>query len=72
MKLPVFSNLSDVGELNSTMQKGDIIGHEAIGYVEEVGHEVKKVQKGDRVINLPVICCGDCLYCDRQASIENL
>ena len=50
------------------MKKGDIMGHEAIGFVEEVGPEVKKIKKGDRVIILPVICCGECFYCKKQVS----
>ncbi|CAD0058083.1 unnamed protein product [Aureobasidium pullulans] len=54
------------GELNSGMQKGDIMGHEAIGIVEDVGPQVSKIKKGDRVIILPVIACGDCFYCQRQ------
>ncbi|THW06380.1 alcohol dehydrogenase GroES-like domain-containing protein [Aureobasidium pullulans] len=54
------------GELNSGMQKGDIMGHEAIGIVEDVGSQVSKIKKGDRVIILPVIACGDCFYCQRQ------
>ncbi|EON65967.1 hypothetical protein W97_05209 [Coniosporium apollinis CBS 100218] len=54
------------GEMNMAMEKGDILGHEAIGYVEEVGPEVKGFKAGDRVIILPVIACGDCFYCERQ------
>ncbi|THY24103.1 alcohol dehydrogenase GroES-like domain-containing protein [Aureobasidium pullulans] len=54
------------GELNSGMQKGDIMGHEAIGIVEDIGPQVSKIKKGDRVIILPVIACGDCFYCQRQ------
>lgn len=54
------------GELNDAMQKGDIMGHEAIGFVEEVGSNVKRLQKGDRVIILPIIACGECQYCKRQ------
>lgn len=54
------------GELNDAMQKGDIMGHEAIGFVEEVGSNVKRLQKGDRVIILPIIACGKCQYCKRQ------
>ncbi|OJJ45888.1 hypothetical protein ASPZODRAFT_133762 [Penicilliopsis zonata CBS 506.65] len=54
------------GELNDAMQKGDILGHEAIGFVEEVGSDVKKLAPGDRVIILPIIACGSCDYCQRQ------
>ncbi|KAG9664773.1 alcohol dehydrogenase GroES-like domain-containing protein, partial [Aureobasidium melanogenum] len=55
-----------VGELNQAMKKGDIMGHEAIGIVEDVGPEVVTLQRGDRVVILPVIACGECFYCQRQ------
>lgn len=54
------------GELNKAMRKGLIMGHEAIGIVEQVGEKVQDVKVGDRVIILPVIACGKCDYCDRQ------
>lgn len=54
------------GELKDAMKKGDILGQEAIGLVEEVGPNVKSLQAGDRVIILPVISCGTCDYCQRQ------
>lgn len=54
------------GELNEAMKKGDILGHEAIGFVDEVGSQVKTLQRGDRVIILPIIACGTCSYCKRQ------
>jgi len=54
------------GEMNVVMQRGDILGHEAIGYIEEVGPEVKDFKAGDRTIILPVIACGDCFYCKKQ------
>lgn len=40
-----------------------IIGHEPMGIVEEVGPEVTKVKKGDRVIVPFTIGCGECYYC---------
>lgn len=46
-----------------TMRAGDIIGHEFMGEILEVGREVKKVKKGDRVVVPPSICCGNCWYC---------
>jgi threonine dehydrogenase-like Zn-dependent dehydrogenase len=46
-----------------TMRAGDVIGHEFMGVVEEVGPEVKKVRKGDRVVVPSFICCGSCFYC---------
>ncbi|MBB3126422.1 S-(hydroxymethyl)glutathione dehydrogenase/alcohol dehydrogenase [Paenibacillus rhizosphaerae] len=40
-----------------------IIGHEPMGIVEEVGPEVTKLKKGDRVIIPFTIACGECFYC---------
>jgi threonine dehydrogenase-like Zn-dependent dehydrogenase len=42
---------------------GTVIGHECVGVVEEVGHEVRRFRKGDRVIVPGVIGCGDCNSC---------
>lgn len=52
--------------MNKYMQAGDILGHEAIGYVEDVGQEVAGFKAGDRVIILPVIACGECFYCQKE------
>jgi threonine dehydrogenase-like Zn-dependent dehydrogenase len=49
-----------------TMRAGDIIGHEFMGEVVEVGREVKKIKKGDRVVVPSFICCGDCWYCQND------
>lgn len=46
-----------------TMKAGDIIGHEFIGEVVEVGAEVKKFKKGDRVVVGSIIGCGGCEFC---------
>ncbi|MBM7692732.1 S-(hydroxymethyl)glutathione dehydrogenase/alcohol dehydrogenase [Peribacillus deserti] len=40
-----------------------IIGHEPVGIVEEVGSEVTKVKKGDKVIIPFNVACGECIYC---------
>lgn len=45
------------------MKKGDILGHEFMGEIVEVGPEVKRVKKGDRVVVPFTICCGECFYC---------
>jgi threonine dehydrogenase-like Zn-dependent dehydrogenase len=51
-----------------TMQKGDVLGHEFMGEVVEVGSGVnaEKVKVGDRVIVPFCIACGNCFYCKRQ------
>ena len=46
-----------------TMREGDIIGHEFMGEVVETGAEVKKLQKGDRVVVGSVLGCGGCEFC---------
>lgn len=51
--------------LVQTMQRGDILGHEPMGEVVEVGSEVKNLQVGDRVVVPFVIACGECLYCQK-------
>lgn len=48
------------------MEKGDILGHEFMGTVVEVGSEVKKHKIGDRVVVPFVIACGHCIYCEKQ------
>jgi threonine dehydrogenase-like Zn-dependent dehydrogenase len=49
-----------------TMQEGDVIGHEPMGEVVEVGKEVKKFKKGDRAVIPFTISCGTCWFCQRQ------
>lgn len=49
-----------------TMEKGDILGHEFMGEVVEVGSEVKKLKKGDRVIVPFTIACGECFFCKNE------
>ncbi len=46
-----------------TMESGDILGHEFMGEVVEVGPEVKNLRKGDRVVVPFPIACGSCHYC---------
>jgi len=45
------------------LHKGDILGHEFMGIVEDVGADVQNVRKGDRVVIPFVIACGDCFHC---------
>lgn len=49
-----------------TMQSGDILGHEFMGEVVEVGPEVKNLQIGDRVVVPFTISCGNCFFCNRD------
>jgi threonine dehydrogenase-like Zn-dependent dehydrogenase len=46
-----------------TMKEGDILGHEPMGEVVEVGSAVKKLKRGDRVVVPFVIACGECFFC---------
>ena len=47
------------------MRAGDIIGHEAMGIVEEIGSAVARIKVGDRVVIPFNIACGSCWMCDR-------
>jgi threonine dehydrogenase-like Zn-dependent dehydrogenase len=49
-----------------TMQKGDILGHEFMGEVVEVGSENKKLKVGDHVVVPFTICCGYCFFCENE------
>lgn len=49
-----------------TMEKGDILGHEFMGEVVEVGPQVKNLKVGDRVVVPFPISCGSCFFCKRQ------
>lgn len=48
-----------------TMESGDILGHEPMGEVVEVGKDIRMLRKGDRVVVPFVIACGECWYCRR-------
>ena len=47
------------------MREGDILGHEAMGVVEEVGSAVEQIAPGDRVVVPFNIACGTCFMCAR-------
>src|SRR5687768_10559109 len=49
-----------------TMQDGDILGHEFMGEVVEVGSAVQNLKVGDRVVVPFNIACGSCHYCEKQ------
>jgi threonine dehydrogenase-like Zn-dependent dehydrogenase len=49
-----------------TMKKGDVLGHEFMGEVMEVGRGVKNLKVGDRVVVPFPIACGNCWHCEHQ------
>ena len=51
--------------LDPFMNEGDILGHEPMGIVEEVGPEVTNLQPGDRVVIPFQISCGHCFMCNQ-------
>ncbi|WP_150307484.1 zinc-dependent alcohol dehydrogenase [Planctomonas psychrotolerans] len=52
------------------LTKGDILGHESMGIVEEVGSAVTKLVPGDRVVIPFVIACGECFMCARGLNTQ--
>src|ERR1700748_3227926 len=48
-----------------SMEKGDVLGHETMGEVVEVGAENKKLKVGDRVVVPFTIACVECFFCKR-------
>ena len=57
----------DVHLKNSEFMKpGTTIGHEYCGEVVEVGAQVSRFKKGDRVVGRPVFHCGRCYYCEHH------
>jgi threonine dehydrogenase-like Zn-dependent dehydrogenase len=57
------SDLHLVDGFIPTMKSGDILGHEFMGEIVEVGRGVNNLQKGDRVIVPFPIACGRCFFC---------
>ncbi len=49
-----------------TMEKGDILGHEFMGDVVDIGPEVKSLKVGDRVVVPFTISCGHCFFCEKD------
>ncbi len=45
------------------MRPGTILGHEGVGIVEQLGEDVRNFRRGDRVVIMSTIACGNCSYC---------
>ncbi|MBW3580655.1 MAG: glutathione-dependent formaldehyde dehydrogenase [Actinobacteria bacterium] len=60
------SDLHLYGGYVPTMEKGDIVGHEFMGEVVEIGRGVENLSVGDRVVVPFPIACGNCIPCKRQ------
>jgi threonine dehydrogenase-like Zn-dependent dehydrogenase len=45
------------------LEPGTVLGHEAVGVIEELGKDVRNFKLGDRVVVPSTICCGYCSYC---------
>jgi len=60
------SDLHMYNGLLPSMQRGDVLGHEFMGEIVEVGRDVKNVKVGDRVIVPFPIACGKCYYCKQN------
>jgi threonine dehydrogenase-like Zn-dependent dehydrogenase len=60
------SDLHLLGGYVPGMRAGDVLGHEFLGEVVEVGSSVSRHQVGDRVVVASFIACGHCWYCRQQ------
>jgi threonine dehydrogenase-like Zn-dependent dehydrogenase len=60
------SDLHLYSKLYPIMREGDILGHEPMGVVEEVGADVEHISVGDRVVVPFNISCGHCYFCDQR------
>jgi threonine dehydrogenase-like Zn-dependent dehydrogenase len=59
------SDLHLYDALGAFLDKGDVLGHETMGVVTQVGPDVSRIKVGDRVVVPFVIACGHCFMCDR-------
>lgn len=59
------SDLHLYGPMTPFMSKGDVLGHEFMGIVEEVGAEISQLRPGDRVVVPFNISCGRCFMCTK-------
>jgi threonine dehydrogenase-like Zn-dependent dehydrogenase len=60
------SDLHLIGGYIPFMSRGDVLGHEFVGEVVEVGPQVRHHKVGDRVVVSSFISCGRCWYCSQQ------
>ncbi|MDP9793358.1 threonine dehydrogenase-like Zn-dependent dehydrogenase [Catenuloplanes nepalensis] len=60
------SDLHLIGGYIPFMSRGDVLGHEFVGEVVEVGAQVRKHKAGDRVVVSSFISCGKCWYCSQE------
>ncbi|MFI7072625.1 zinc-dependent alcohol dehydrogenase [Micromonospora sediminicola] len=60
------SDLHLLGGYIPFMERGDVLGHEFLGEVVEVGRQVRKHKVGDRVVVCSFVSCGRCWYCQQQ------
>ena len=59
------SDLHLLGGYIPAMRAGDVLGHEFLGEIVEVGSGVQKHSVGDRVVVCSFIACGECWYCKK-------
>jgi threonine dehydrogenase-like Zn-dependent dehydrogenase len=60
------SDLHLYSVLGMFMEEGDVLGHEPMGIVEEIGADVQDIEPGDRVVIPFNIVCGHCWMCERN------
>ncbi|AVT28525.1 MULTISPECIES: zinc-dependent alcohol dehydrogenase [unclassified Plantactinospora] len=60
------SDLHLLGGYVPFMERGDVIGHEFLGEIVEVGSQVRRHRVGDRVVVCSFVSCGKCWYCQQQ------
>ena len=60
------SDLHLVNGFQPTMEKGDVLGHENMGEVVEVGSGITNLKVGDKVVVPFVIACGRCFFCQKE------
>jgi threonine dehydrogenase-like Zn-dependent dehydrogenase len=60
------SDLHIYGGYIPTMERGDVLGHEFMGEVVEVGRDNRKLRVGDRVVVPFTIACGQCYFCKQD------